>query len=84
MIMEEILTTIGGGFLSNKGHGIDDMFFSMGFQILFFFFSFYPQRSSPGEDRWKNKPQNNSRTFKPLLVAFRCQEKLNKQRRPRL
>lgn len=49
-----------------------------------FSFALYPQRSSPGEDRWKNKPQNNRRSFKLLLVAFHCQEKLNKQRRPRL
>lgn len=34
MITDETFMTIV--FLSNKGHGIDDMFFSMGFQIIFF------------------------------------------------
>lgn len=49
-----------------------------------FSFALYPQRRSLSEDRWKNKPQSNRRSFKLLLVVFHCQEKQNKQRPPRL
>lgn len=68
-----------------KGMGLVTCFSlrNNGFPKLFSF-ALYPQRSSRGGERWKNKPKNNKRLFKLLLVAFHFQEKLNKQRRPRL
>lgn len=66
-----------------KGMGLVTCFslWNNGFPKLFSF-ALYPQRSSRGGERWKNKPKNNKRLFKLLLVAFHFQEKLNKQHRP--
>ena len=72
-------------FYQIKGMGLVTCFSlrNNGFPKLFSF-ALYPQRRSRGGERWKNKPKNNKRLFKLLLVAFHFQEKLNKQRRPRL